>query len=315
MGCTCINSVSNAPGLKPQESLPDPIRYRAYPLKVSEPDYVLIYDYQNSESKIVHLLLEPELDDYSVCVNHPFIFVAGGVDRNTKLISNKIWITSAGSDEISMSNNKFLTQGRKLPSLIPGKEGSVYIIGGLLENGDLVKTCEKLNISDDSLLILPSLGIEHTQIMEINNRIYAFGKYDARNIIEIMDMNEDIKGWVSIVIQSNSPENPLVYLEDFGAFSTNKANDKLIIFGGFKSYSETKSEIINFDSNLGKLEISRFKLPNPARFLSPMIESNVRGFALDVEFRIHIYDKNSQKWHVDSTDIYEAIRKKGLTIQ
>lgn len=315
MGCPCSstnNSNENSKSMVMNEALSNSTRYCAYILPCSKPDYVLIYDFQTFESRIIHLLLNPLIAEYTVTINHPFLFVAGGIERETNKVSKRIWITSAGSDEVSMSTGKLLTEARKRPFLISGKEDSVYIIGGWTENNQQSKVCEKLKAGSDVLAALPSISIDHDAVLGSREHIFAFGRYDSRRIVESLNMNKEDEGWVSIVIKSDEMELPITYLDKFGIFSENETSTKLIIFGGQKMHYKTQEQIITFDVNLSKLEVSRQSLPSPDKFLSPTTETERMGFALGENYRLYVYDKKKLNWKVMDTNIKNELIKKEL---
>jgi len=310
MGCHC-GSVAKSDDNLIKETLSDSIRYCAYLLPCPKPDYVLIYDFQCFESRVVHLLLDPPLAEYSVAMNYPFLFVAGGVEKETNKVSNKIWATSAGSDEVSMSKSKLLSEARKRLFLISGKEDNVYAIGGLTESDQQSKVCEKFEPGKDSLTKLPSISIDYDQIVGTKKYIFAFKRHDSRQIVESLDMNKEHQGWISIVIKSsNSNELPIKYLDSFGVFSENESSSKLIIFGGQEDYSEVQKQVFILDVKMSKLEATRNNLPEPAKFLLPVTETEKTGFALSESYKLFIYDKKKQSWKVRNSNIKSELVKK-----
>eukprot|EP00826_Nyctotherus_ovalis_P059811 TRINITY_DN8352_c0_g1_i10.p1 TRINITY_DN8352_c0_g1~~TRINITY_DN8352_c0_g1_i10.p1 ORF type:complete len:300 (+),score=48.29 TRINITY_DN8352_c0_g1_i10:159-1058(+) len=291
------------------------MRYCAYLLPGAHPEYVLIYDFQCYESRVIRLILSPPVIEYSVAINHPFLFVAGGVELETSKVSNKIWITSAGCDEVSMSTSKTLKAARKRPFLISGREDGVYIIGGWTENNQQSKVCEKLKAGSDLLAELPQISIDHDQILGTEGHVFAFGRYDSRRIVESLNMDKEDKGWVTIVIKSDNIELPITYLDSFGVFTENELGGKILIFGGQKMHYQASSQVATLDANSSTLEVARNPLPRAEKFLQPMTENERTGFALSESLKLYVYDKKGQSWKVMETNIRNALAKKGIELK
>ena len=154
MGCSSCTEAEPKKLETVNESLTDPIRYSAYKLDVKEENHILIYDFQKRESRILKLVIEPLLEDYAVFINHPLIFVAGGVEKATNELSSKLWVSSAGDDTVAMSGCKMLGMARRKPFLSSPREGVVYIIGGSKSpNADYLPLCERFKIGEDLIKI------------------------------------------------------------------------------------------------------------------------------------------------------------------
>lgn len=337
MGCYCFTSKKSVPSKRPNEpnkliETPGqrctdvtavdktqeiqwlPSRYCAYPLPTTEPNYVLIYDYQEYEIKIIHLLLTPSIIEYSIAVNYHTFFVFGGVIKDSNEISNKIWTSVVGNEELKMTVCKTLIEARRKPFLVSGNGESIYIIGGFLEGEKQSRVCERYRSEADLLIELPPIGVDHDYVIGTGGHIYAFGEYSSRRIIEVLDMSKEDEGWVCILIQNEVLELPITYLDSFGVFFENETASKVIIFGGQKSHYEDMNQVLLFDASEGKLEELRNILPDTEKFLQPMAETSKMGLALSENFSLYTYDKILKDWKKSDTKIKEAISKKGLVL-
>ena len=311
MGCSCATSIE-AKSYAIQEALADPARYCAYPLPVSEPDYVLLYDFQLREGRILKLVVNPALEEYTVHINHPLLFVIGGVEKDTKEISSKIWVTSAGDDTVHMSSSRLLSEPRKKPFALSPKEGNIYIVGGTAKNGEYSRACERMKIGGDMVSTLRQMSLDHDLIITVGKYMYALGKIEMRNTFEVFDSFNEGKGWDIIDISSSEKEFPLNWITGFGAVSEDEQNEKILVFGGQKKDITADTYIVN----VKRLEIEPLKkdLAIPDAFFMPTTTGKAVAFAISKGYRLYAYDKHGRAWRTYSTNIAEQIAKKGLHI-
>eukprot|EP00826_Nyctotherus_ovalis_P061078 TRINITY_DN8656_c0_g2_i2.p1 TRINITY_DN8656_c0_g2~~TRINITY_DN8656_c0_g2_i2.p1 ORF type:complete len:239 (+),score=64.43 TRINITY_DN8656_c0_g2_i2:150-866(+) len=223
MGCIC-NQRSGVEVATIMEALTDSARYGAYSLNAN-PDYIIIYDFQTDEFRLIKLSLNPALDLYSVHIHYPLIFIAGGVEREGNAVSKALWSSSAGGEVVEMSERKEMSAGRIKPFLVSLKEGTVYIVGGLDENRELRKECEKFEIGSAAVRKIPSMNNVNDYVVGLDKSIYAFGVSGARNRIEFLDGVYESLGWTVI-----SLDNPLITnLDDFGVLAKNEFERQIII--------------------------------------------------------------------------------------
>ena len=299
-----------------QEILSDSVRYRAYCLASTEPDYALIHDFQANESRVVKVELDPLLDEYSIHISHPLFFVAGGVIRGTTELSANLWITSAGTDVINMSNNKVMSKPRKTPFIISLKENAIYIIGGYEEEDTVSKVCDKFNIGEDSVENIMNMNFENDLIIGLGTHIYALGNCISRTRIEVFDTQNDTKGWVPFVISENGTD--LDKIKNFAVLPKDDLGEEIIIFGGStksKEKWEPSKKIFIFDLKSGKLILSKKALPNSKDFLLPTTTGNHFGFALSKNYTVYKYSKMHDSWIENKTNALEEIESKKLILK
>ena len=64
-----------------KEPLFDSMRFCAYKLDVKEENHILVYDFQQRAGIILKVAMEPPVNDYTIFIKYPLLFVAGGADK------------------------------------------------------------------------------------------------------------------------------------------------------------------------------------------------------------------------------------------
>jgi len=316
MGCSCGSAVDTKSDVA-QEALVDPVRYCAYKLPVSEPDYALIYDFQTREGRILKVILNPALDNYTIFICHPLLFVIGGQIRGTKELSNKIWITSAGVDEVNMAGQRNLLEARIKPFAASPKEGFVYVVGGWLEDGKCSKACEKFRIGDDTITMLKPMLYEHDMIVQVGKFIYGMGMKGFRRAFEVFDTYNEEKGWELMHVNEGEKDLEIDKLINFGIMPMDESGYRILIFGGEiqnENNKVTNKEIILADVRNRKLLKSDYKVPISENILSPTTSGKTLAFGLTQNFKLLMYVKGVGKWELQKTNIEDQINKKGLSL-
>lgn len=255
MGCSSVENVETVKIEPAKEPLTDPVRYCAYKLDVKEEDHILIYDFQSREGRILKVAMEPSVNDYTIFLYHPLLFVAGGVDRITNELSSKLWISSAGDDTITMSGSKAMNVARRKPFLSSPKDGVVYIIGGSTGvNSDYLPNCERSKIGDDSIITLRQMNAGHEHIIAIGKYIYAMDKIQSQEIFEMFDSTNEDDGWEMKRINIAGPNTDIQVFSHFGVVPEDNTSQRLLIFGGLTKEGKHCSEAVSLDTKTGSLK-------------------------------------------------------------
>ncbi len=312
MGCSC-GSVAESRTTALHEALADPARYCAYPLDTAEPDHVFVYDFQTKDSRVLKLVANPALNDYTVYVNYPLLFMVGGVERETQQLSNKIWITSAGDDTVNMSSCRYLNEARKKPVIVSPCEGILYIVGGLMEdNVTHSKACERFRIGDEPVTRLKPMQLEHDCIFTVGKFIYGLGKVGSRGDLEVFDSSNEDKGWEIRNLIGVDGISVLTSLEHFGVVPADDSGDRILIFGGMNRNTPTATNVM-ISAKMGIVQLLKTRaLPVPESFLMPTTSSKSVAYAVSSGFKLYVCEKKTGEWETFPTAIIEQVAKKGL---
>lgn len=309
MGC------SLAPNVEPEmititEPLSNATRFGAFLLSAQKPDYILVYDFQEDQARVIRLVLDPPLSDYSVHINYPLIFVAGGIERKTGKYSTKLWSTSAGNEVLEMTECLRLSLARARPFLVSPKEGAIYIIGGITKDRRLSRICEKLEIGGTAMKLLQSLSSGSDFVVGVGKMIFAFGVSGARNRIEVLDVGCEDYGWKEIVIA----DCPITHLDGFGILAGQESERQILIFGGRNKGSGLNTRVFSLDKGDKTITFAGSLLPKKEEFLIPTTAGKQVGFAISRNFEVYKYEKKTERWAICSSSIVKRVQEKNLTL-
>jgi len=307
MGCFC-NQGYDSEVVTVMEALADSARYRAYQLNKEDNNHVLTYDFQTNECRIAQIILNPPLDRYSVHINYPLIFTAGGIEKRTNNYSKALWSTSAGGEVLQMTEHKEMSVARANPFIVSLGGDAIYIIGGITKDEELCKVCEKFGIGDSGVHRLPPMSRGSDFIVGLDKSIYAFGIQGARNNIEVLDVAFESIGWTKIVID----DCPITNLDGFGVLGKGEIEKQILIFGGKKKEGTQSKAVFIFDRQLGTIKVANSTLPKQEEFLHPTTSGKQLGFAITKQFEVYKYEILNDHWIVQQTSIIKEKERKGL---
>ena len=315
MGCSCSNLAESKKDAI-QEALVDSARFGAFALPFQEEDYTLIYDFQLHESRLLKVVMEPLVSDYTVFINHPLLFVAGGVEKGTNELSSRLWVTSAGEGTVNMAGSKFMSEARRKPFLVSPKEGLIYIIGGFKRTDqEYVSSCEKFKIGDDSIYPLKSMNLGYDHVVAMGRYVYAFGRISNQESFEVFDSGNEESGWSLKAIQGNREQGDISCHERFGILSEDNEGQKLLIFGGLTKEGRHSTEAYRLEGRFGVIRKVTKGLPLAEDFFLPSTAGNDNAYILTRSFKLFVYSKKDLTWSQCATNISAQILQKGLHLK
>jgi hypothetical protein len=312
MGCSSTENIENIKVEPAKEPLTDPSRYCAYKLDVKEEDHILIYDFQAREGRILKVAMDPQVYDYTIFINHPLLFVAGGVEKATNNLCNKLWLSSPGEDTVMMSGCKAMNVARRKPFLSSPKEGVVYIIGGSSgANVDYLPNCERFKIGEDSIITLRQMDKGHEHIIAVGKYIYAMDKLIDKEIFEVFDSTNEDNGWEKVTLAISGASAGIKVDSRFGIVPENNSNPRLLIFGGLTKEGKHCSEAVALDAKAGTI-VKEKDIPGEESFLLPSTAGKSNAYILTRTFNLYIYIKEKSVWATYPTYISSQLSAKGL---
>jgi hypothetical protein len=315
MGCGACGIAGEGLGAPVKEILTDHERFCAYRLPVQEPDFVLTFDFATNEPRIFDISIDPAIDDYTVFLAHPFFFVAGGVERKSKELSKKLWVTSAGEGTVHMASSKNLSEARRKPFLLSPRNGMIYIVGGYKKTGSEYSfVCEKTSVSDDAVTTLRPMHFGYDCVTSVGIWIFALGELSNGGKFECFDTTNEEAGWLLRSIEVTDTEKLISCHTRFGVAGDDVVG-RLIIFGGLTNEGKHTSDVYILDGKTGNMKIRWPPVPEAEDFLMPAAIGRQNNYMISRTWKLYVNAKGNGSWISSETSIPALMAQRKLHVK
>ncbi len=296
-----------------KEVLEDHERFCAYQLPVKEPNMAVSFDFSAQEGRIFDIVTDPPVADFTIFVSHPFLFVAGGVEKATRKLSNRLWVTSAGEGTVHMSNCKALSEPRRRPFLLSPQNGVVYVVGGYREtDAEFVLACEKTLISEDVVSPLRPMHMGHSHVVSMGMYVYALGELEQDGKFECFDSQDEDAGWLMKSIRLAAGTKEVACHSAFGVAAEDSAFSRLLIFGGLTKEGMHTANTYVLDGRSGDMQRATQDFPEAEAFLAPAVVGRLSNRIITRSWKLYVNNRETKEWTSCPTNIAALMSQRGL---